>query len=100
MAIPSAARDLLLDSSGTPTYVSQTTRVIGGTTSIAVVPSAKFAYTGNVNANTVTAYSVDYVVNQSSDNLSLFAINSTTATLASQGTIATGANSTSIVLTQ
>jgi 6-phosphogluconolactonase len=48
-----------LDGSGTPTFTSQTASANGGTIALAIDPQGKFVYTANVNANTVSVYSID-----------------------------------------
>ena len=49
-----------LDASGTPTFTSsRIDSANGGTIALALDPLGKFVYTANVNANTVSAYSVD-----------------------------------------
>jgi 6-phosphogluconolactonase (cycloisomerase 2 family) len=49
-----------LDASGTPTFTSsQTDSITGGTIALAIDPLGKFVYTANVNANTVSAHSID-----------------------------------------
>jgi hypothetical protein len=48
-----------LDGSGVPTYLARTPPENGGDIAVTVAPSGNFVYTANVNANTVSFYSVD-----------------------------------------
>ena len=48
-----------MDASGIPTHVTQTPQANGAAVGIAIVPSGKFVYTANINANTVSFFSVD-----------------------------------------
>jgi len=79
---PGSALTYSLDASGIPTFVTQTAPANGGTIGIAVAPSGKFVYTANVNANTVSFYSVD----------------STSGALTLAGQVATGLNPESVAL--
>jgi 6-phosphogluconolactonase len=97
-------------------------------------PSGAFAYVLNQSSDTISAFAVDsttgalspvpgspftildgvgpvaasvdplgktlYVVNQSSNSMSIFAIDATSGALSSMGSIQTGSNPISIVLTQ
>ncbi len=56
---PGSVATYSIDSTGAPTFVGQSASAAGGAFSVAVDPSGKFVYTANVNANTVSAYSVD-----------------------------------------
>jgi len=48
-----------IDSTGAPSFVGQTATGGAGAISLAVDPLGRFVYSANVNANTVSAYSVD-----------------------------------------
>ncbi len=56
---PGSVATYRIDSTGAATFVAQTASAAGGAISVAVDPSGKFVYSANVNANTVSAYSVD-----------------------------------------
>ena len=48
-----------IDATGLLTFFGQSDGAAGNAISVAVDPSGKFVYTANVNANTISAYSVD-----------------------------------------
>src|SRR5437879_1553483 len=56
---PGSVTTYSIDSTGAATFVGLTASAAGGAISVAVDPSGKFAYTANVNGNTVSAYGVD-----------------------------------------
>ncbi len=56
---PGSVATYSIGANGAVTLAGQTPTAAGGAISVDVDPSGKFVYTANVNANTISAYSVD-----------------------------------------